>query len=286
MSVGSDLSALPLGRKLALIGGLGFFIVLFFPWVGVDAGDLADLVDVESVTDNGWDGVGVLAGVFAIALVAWELIRLFGRAPKLSVSADYITAGLAVLTALFGLIQFFRALTYDANIPEDVEAEFESLGIEGPDAGPRFGAFLGLLFVLVLAYAAYLLFRSGSRESVSESAGGMAGAGESPWPPADTGAAGGVAGAGAAAAAGGAAAGAAAFGDPDDIADTVDSTRSEAADTVDTAASSAAEAVGEPADEPFTEHVSAEPAAAPDPTSPLDAVIDEPDRPDIPPTER
>ncbi len=242
MSVGSDLAALSLARKLALVGGVGLFIVLFFPWVGVDFGDLGDLVDLDNFTDNGWDGVGVLAGVFAIALVAWELIRLFGQAPKLNVSPDYVTAGLAALAALFGLIQFFRALTYGG----DLEDDFESLGIEGPNAGPRFGAFLGLLFVLVLAYAAFLAFQSGSRRPVAPGDEEPA-AGESPWPPpADAGTGG--------AAAGGAAAGGA--------------------------------AAGEPAADPYTEGVSADPAAAPDATNPLDAVNDEPGKQDTPPTDR
>ncbi len=296
MSVGSDFATVPLSRKLALIGGAAMFIVLFFPWFGVDFGDFANLVGSEGETENGWwGGVGLLAGVSAILLVGWELLRLFGQSPKLNFSADMITAVLAAMTAVFGLIQFFRALSYGG----DVE-DLEELGIEGPDAGPRWGAFLGLLIVLLLAYAAYLAFQSATRGPAVTAGepGGSADAAGSVW----TAGAGGAAGAGTAAAADDAATPAT---EPDASTDRVENPTAAAEDTADNTASAAAETLDDastpplvlsmpphprsvrprarrPAD-PATQ--SAEPAEAADTTSPLDTP-DTSDTSDTPPTER
>ena len=163
MSPSFDPRSLPLYRQLALGGSLVLFIVLFLPWVSISGPDeFHEFMDSvgESTSTNGWDGVGVLAGVLAILLLGWEAVRLAGKAPEFGVKHDLVTAGLAGLTALFGLIQVIRAATSDAGI--------EGLGLLGGDisVGPGFGTWLGLLCVIVLAAAAVLAFRAGGGEDV------------------------------------------------------------------------------------------------------------------------
>lgn len=163
MSPSFDPRSLPLYRQLALGGSLVLFIVLFLPWVSVSGPDeFHDFMDSvgESTTSNGWDGVGVLVGVLAIVLVAWEAVRLADKAPQLGIKHDLVTAGLAGLTALFGLIQVIRAATSDRGL--------EDLGLLGGDisVGSGFGTWLGLLCVIALAAAAVLAFRAGGGEDV------------------------------------------------------------------------------------------------------------------------
>ena len=163
MSPSFDPRSLPLYRQLALGGSLLLFIVLFLPWVTVSGPDeFHEFMDSvgESTSSNGWDGVGVLVGVLAILLVAWEALRLTDKAPQFGVKHDLVTAGLAGLTALFGLIQVIRAATSDNGL--------EGLGLLGGDisVGAGFGTWIGLLCVIVLAVAAVLAFRAGGGEDV------------------------------------------------------------------------------------------------------------------------
>jgi hypothetical protein len=54
-----------------------------------------------------WHGIGVVAGLFIIAVLVWEGVRLFGGEIKLgTLSEGLISVGLALLLALFVLITF------------------------------------------------------------------------------------------------------------------------------------------------------------------------------------
>jgi hypothetical protein len=150
----SGLAGLPLHRKLALGAAVLLFVDLFLPWVTASI-SIPDVID-QTESGNGWDGVGVLVGILALALVAWEVARLLGVVPRLSVNHDLITAVLAGLTALFTIIQFFRALTSGGDVDEA-----ELLGGD-IDAGAGYAAWIGLVLALVLAYVAYLAFTSES----------------------------------------------------------------------------------------------------------------------------
>ena len=138
----SGFAALPLHRKIALGGAILLFIDLFLPWWSFSIDEL----DI-STSANAWDsGLGILTGILLIALVVWEVLRLTGNAPEIGVTPDLVTAVLAGLAALFALIVFFDAVG---------------------DAG--IGAWIGLILLLALGYAAYLAFTAGGgREMISE----------------------------------------------------------------------------------------------------------------------
>lgn len=142
-----DVKSLPLHRQITLGGGLLFFVVLFFPWVSYDVEGLV------SGSASGWNGIGTVAGLLVILLVIWEVLRVFGQVSQITVKHDLVTAGLAGLVALFGLIQFLRSLTYNS--------EF---------AGPGFGAFLILIFSVGLGYAAFLAFKAGDGQAALKAA--------------------------------------------------------------------------------------------------------------------
>ncbi len=134
----SGFAALPLHRKIALGGAIVLFIDLFLPWW---------TFSIDSTSANAWDsGLGILTGILLIALVVWEVLRLTGNAPEIGITPDLVTAVLAGLAALFALIVFFDAVG---------------------DAG--IGAWIGLILLLALGYAAYLAFTAGrGREMISE----------------------------------------------------------------------------------------------------------------------
>jgi hypothetical protein len=150
----SGLAGLPLHRKLALGAAVLLFVDLFLPWVTASI-SIPDVID-QTESGNGWDGVGVLVGILALALIAWEVARLLGVVPRLSVNYDLVTAVIAGLTALCTIIQFFRALTSGGDVDEA-----ELLGGD-IDAGAGYAAWIGLVLALVLAYVAYLAFTSES----------------------------------------------------------------------------------------------------------------------------
>jgi ABC-type amino acid transport system permease subunit len=157
----SGLASLPLHRKLTLGAAVLLFVDLFLPWVTASI-SIPDIID-QTESGNGWDGVGVLAGILALALIAWEVARLLGVVPRLSVNHDLVTAVLAGLTALFTIIQFLRALTSGVEVDEA-----ELLGGD-IDAGAGYAAWIGLVLALVLAYVAYLAFTSGGgREAIDQ----------------------------------------------------------------------------------------------------------------------
>lgn len=159
MATTSGFAALPLYRKLALGAAVLLFIDLFLSWF-TSSLTVPGVID-DSASASGWNGIGVLAGILAALLIAWEVGRLLGMIPQISVSHDLVTAGLAGLTALFTIIQFIRALTFGG--------DGDGAGIE---AGAGYAAWIGLILALALGYAAYLAFTAGGgREAINQAQG-------------------------------------------------------------------------------------------------------------------
>lgn len=133
---GFSWGALSMGSKGALVTGVLAFIALFLPWFkiggelfGVPVGDLGSV--------NGWNGIGVIAGLLVIALLAWEALNVGGALASVAAPKKLITAVLAAGAALFMILRFL------------IKPELTSYS---------WGAWVGLILALALAYAAWLNF--------------------------------------------------------------------------------------------------------------------------------
>ncbi len=171
---------LSLAAKTVLVCAVLLLIVSFLDWQSVDLGPYG------SVGANEWHGVGVLAVLLVLALIIWEVVRLLGtKVASGSLSDDHVSAGLALLVALFTVIYFLTHGTARA-----------------------WPAWLGLLLAIVVAIAAFVRAKedgvqmperasnppgasTGSAEGESSSAGGDTGSasGESSSSGGDTGSA-------------------------------------------------------------------------------------------------
>jgi hypothetical protein len=115
-----------------LAGAALLLIDLFLVWQKVSVDGPFGTI---SASRSGWHGIGVLVGLLTIALIAWELARLAGRAPELPVAGDVVSAGLAAGAGLLAVIEF---LTHS-------EAR-------------HWPAWLGLLCAVVIVAGAWLRF--------------------------------------------------------------------------------------------------------------------------------
>ncbi|HSD02280.1 MAG TPA: hypothetical protein VLB81_07930 [Gaiellales bacterium] len=122
-----DISKLSHGAKLIIGGTVAFLIVSIFNWQEVDISGIA------SVGRSMWHGWGVLAGLLAIALLVWEVIRLANINVAMPVTPAMTSAALAVLLAIFTVIKFLA------------DNEFRT-----------FWAWLGLILALAIVVGAWL----------------------------------------------------------------------------------------------------------------------------------
>ena len=117
------------GAKVVLGSAIALLIVSFFHWF-----------TYGPFGENMWHGIGVIAGLLVIALIAWQAIRLANIDVEIGVTPAMITAVLAVLTFVFVLIRF----------------------IDKPGSGPvsdvidrSIWAWLGLILAIVLVAGAW-----------------------------------------------------------------------------------------------------------------------------------
>jgi hypothetical protein len=127
-----------MGSKGLLVTGVLMFIDLFLPWECVD---LFGGLDIPGQSGNicvsGFGGLGVIVAILVIALIVWEALLAAGVAINMgTTSPALIGAALGGAAALFGIISFLTSLSNVA-----------------------WGAFLGLIFALAMAYAAYVRFQ-------------------------------------------------------------------------------------------------------------------------------
>lgn len=129
------LSQLSRGAQIVLAASIAFLIVSFFNWQEVDFGPIGD------VGVSMWNGVGWIAGLAAIALIVWQVLRLANVKLEIGVMPAVLTAALAALLVLFTLIKILD------------DGEFRT-----------FWAWLGLVLSVVVAVGAWLnLQESGER---------------------------------------------------------------------------------------------------------------------------
>lgn len=138
---GFDMARMTTGSKVVLATAILLFIDLFFPWQDV----LPEELDVLGIggTINGFNGLGVLVAILCIAVIVWEGMLAAGVSINMgTTSPALISAGLAGLTALLTIILFLTRLD-----------------------GVAWGAFVGLVLALVLAYGAYLRWQESQAAS-------------------------------------------------------------------------------------------------------------------------
>jgi hypothetical protein len=130
---GFDMTRVTTGQKILLIGGLLLLIDLFLPWQGVDFGNFLGQ-ELGSANVSGFSGLGILVGILVIALLVWEGLVAGGVNINMgTTSPALIGAAIGGATALLTIIAFLTKLS-----------------------AVKWGAFLGLILGLVVAYGAYV----------------------------------------------------------------------------------------------------------------------------------
>jgi hypothetical protein len=130
------------GAKVVLGSAILLLIFSFFSWFDVDLGPFGD------AGVSMWHGVGVVAGLLLIALIAWQAVRLANIKLEIGVGPAMVTAFLAILTLVFVFIRW----------------------IDNPygSAGDRtIWAWLGLILAIVMVVGAWANMKLAG-ESVSD----------------------------------------------------------------------------------------------------------------------
>jgi hypothetical protein len=139
---GFDMARVSTGAKINLVVAILLFIDLFFPWQGVDFGNFLG-TDLGSANVSGFNGLGILVALLCIAVIVWEGLLAAGVNINMgTTSPALIAAILAGATALFTIIAFLTKLT-----------------------AIKWGAFVGLILALVLAYGAWMRFQESKAAS-------------------------------------------------------------------------------------------------------------------------
>ncbi len=136
-SSGFDVSKLSTGSKV--LGGASVLLLIFsfFAWQKVC------VFEIACVSASMWGGdggvFGTLAGIGIIALLAWEVAGLLGALGnlKLGLPPAKVAAYLGFVVAALTILKFIFALT----------------------ESPAFGAFIGLVLALGVAYGAWMRFQ-------------------------------------------------------------------------------------------------------------------------------
>ena len=144
---GFDWGRLSTGSKAILVSSVVLIVSLFLPWQTVagceEAQALAPTVDFGGCSRMGIAGLGVLVVLGAIALVVWEGLLASGMNLNVGGTSPVMISAIAGgVVALLGLLNFLMSLGGGP------------LGIYNV----AWGAFVGLVLVLALAYASYVRF--------------------------------------------------------------------------------------------------------------------------------
>ena len=132
-----DISKLTHGAKLVLGASIAFLVVSIFNWQEIDIG-------IASAGVSMWHGVGVIAGLLAIAIIVWEGLRLAEMKIEIGLTPAMVTAALAILLLVFTVLKFL------------VDNEFRT-----------FWAWLGLLLAIFVAVGAWMNMKA-LGESITE----------------------------------------------------------------------------------------------------------------------
>jgi hypothetical protein len=145
------------GAKVVLGATVAFLIVSFFTWFDYNGPGSDQLNAIGADTGvTMWHGVGVVAGLVAIALLVWQAVRLANITLEVGVTPSMITAALAVLLLVFTFIRWV-----------------DKPG--GDFIGRTFWSWLGLALAIVTVVGAWMNMRSAG-ESLGDVRASVAGA--------------------------------------------------------------------------------------------------------------
>jgi hypothetical protein len=138
--------------QIVLAGGVVLLILSFLDWQQASYSGFGVSV---SAGLNEWHGIGLLAALLVIAMLAWEVLRLMQVKIELgSLSPALISVALALLMVLFTVIAFFQKS--DAR---------------------HWPAWIGLIVALVVGAAAVMRGRSEGVQMPEMKGGGSGGGG-------------------------------------------------------------------------------------------------------------
>lgn len=135
---GFDMGTMSLADKLLLVGGVLLLIDIFMPWQGIcgDLGPLGGKFCINAKATSGDAGfLGVLMLIGALGLIIWEVMAAMGQSTDIGgMSHSKVSGFLGLGVAVLGILKFlFSAFSYG-----------------------RWGAWVGLILILVIAYGAFL----------------------------------------------------------------------------------------------------------------------------------
>jgi hypothetical protein len=137
-----------MGSKGLAVTSFLLFISLFLPWQTIkgcaEAQAAAPPEFRVGCSISGFGGLGVLVAILCLAILAWEITLMFVPINLGTVSPALISAIAGGATVLFTLIKFLTSLGGSGFLG--------ALGIS-------WGAFVGLIIALAMAYASYLRFQ-------------------------------------------------------------------------------------------------------------------------------
>jgi hypothetical protein len=87
------------GAKVVLGSAILLLIFSFFNWFEVDT-------PLGSAGESMWNGIGFLAGLLLIAVIAWQVVRLANINLEIGVGPAMVTAALSILTLIFVFIRW------------------------------------------------------------------------------------------------------------------------------------------------------------------------------------
>ena len=142
---GFNWARLSMGSKGLLVSSLILFISLFLPWQAFrGCEELANAVLNVSCSLSGFLGLGVLVALLAIGVLVWEGMLAAGVNINTGTMSPALIGAIAGgATAVFALIKFLTSLGGG------------TLGAYSI----TWGAFVGLVAALAVAYAAYVRFQ-------------------------------------------------------------------------------------------------------------------------------
>lgn len=160
------LAELSHGAKVVLGSALLLLLISFFNWFELD-----DALGVSGAGENMWHGIGLLAGLLLIALIAWQAIRLANINVEIGVTPAMITVFLAVLMFVFVLIRFI---------------DKPGSGVVADVVDRTLWAWIGLILAIITVAGAWWnmqLAGEGLEDLRAKFGGGSSGVGDSTPPP-------------------------------------------------------------------------------------------------------